>query len=362
MNVPPWGWKAARWPAATASVSEVVDHLEERVPAGVGQHRGAWLARPAGAFLATGRQFEGDDQDLAAAVVEQAEPLAGDGASRRQSVRRPSPGSTGRPRPAAGRARRAPRAAPRPPGSRCRAGCPRTRSGRSRRGSSARRCRAAGRRGRRCSTGSARSRSTRAGQGVARSSQGGAEVGPRTHVSGEGGHRCCSSATPAAHRARCSGWCSGLGASHQPVLSGPAVARSRSTMTWTNDGPPDASARRTAGATSAGSFDALGMEPEGTPDVVEGRGVERAVRRAEIGPRRAAEERLLAALDADPARVVEDDGAHRGAGQDRGLELLHRLEEAAVARDRDDLAVGLARVGRRSRPAARSPSSRTHRT
>ena len=81
---------------------EPVDHLEERVPAGVGQHRGAGLARAAGAFLATGRQVEGDDQDLAAAVVEQAEPLAADGRSRRGSVRRPSPGSTGRPRPVAG--------------------------------------------------------------------------------------------------------------------------------------------------------------------------------------------------------------------------------------------------------------------
>ncbi len=34
-------------------------------------------------------------------------------------------------------------------------------------------------------------------------------------------------------------------------------------------------------------------------------------------------------------------GADRGAGQDRRLELLHRLQEAAVAGDRDDLAVGL---------------------
>ena len=42
-----------------------------------------------------------------------------------------------RPRPGGGRARREPRAAPRPRGSRCRAGCPRSRSGRSRRGSSA---------------------------------------------------------------------------------------------------------------------------------------------------------------------------------------------------------------------------------
>ena len=55
---------------------EAVDRLEERVPAGVGQDRGAGLARPAGALLATGRQIEGDDQDLAAAVVEQAQPFA----------------------------------------------------------------------------------------------------------------------------------------------------------------------------------------------------------------------------------------------------------------------------------------------
>ena len=44
-------------------------------------------------------------------------------------------------------------------------------------------------------------------QGVAGSPQGGPEVGPDahlSHVAREGAHRCCSSATPAAHRARCS--------------------------------------------------------------------------------------------------------------------------------------------------------------
>src|SRR6185436_13165817 len=67
------------------------------------------------------------------------------------------------------------------------------------------------------------------------------------------GHWCCSSARPASHLACCSGWFGGLGASHQPVLSGPATARSRSTFTWTSDGPPEASARRTAGSTSSGA-------------------------------------------------------------------------------------------------------------
>ena len=69
--------------------------------------------------------------------------------------------------------------------------------------------------------------------------------------------------------------------------------------------------------------------------------VSRASRPAsEIGPGRTPEERLLAAFDADPTRVVEDDRAHRGAGEDSRLELLHRLKEASVARDREDLSLG----------------------
>ncbi len=210
---------------------EAVDHLEERVPAGVGQHRGAGLARAAGAFLATGRQFEGDARAPrrrrrgAGAAARGAMAVAsGVGPSTVAGIDSVDLGQS------QVVARRARRAARHPPGSRCRAGCPRTRSGRSRRGSSARPCRAAGRRGRRCSTGSARSRSTRAA-GRRRVAAG------RTRRSGRAPTSRARAVIDAAprprrprHRARCSGWCSGLGASHQPVLSGPAVARSRSTF------------------------------------------------------------------------------------------------------------------------------------
>src|SRR5437867_12054512 len=53
------------------------------------------------------------------------------------------------------------------------------------------------------------------------------------------------------------------------------------------------------------------VDPERPTDRREVRRVKRAVRRYEVGPGGAAEERLLAALDADPARVVEDDRADR---------------------------------------------------
>ena len=291
---------------------EAVDHLEERVPAGVGQHRGAGLARPAGAFLATGRQVEGDDQDLAAAVVEQAEPLAARWRSRRASVRRPSPGSTGRPRPVAGVARRARRAGPAPSGKPMPSWVPSypVRAISSRIVGASVPCRR-----------SARSTLFHRIGTVPIDAPGRASPGRRRaeRRSGRAPTSRARAVIDAAPRPRrppivraARDGAPGSGRPTSRSCPGRPSARSRSTITWTSDGPPDASARRTAGATSAGSFDPLGMEAEGAPDVVEGGGVERAVRRPEIGPRRAAEERLLAALDADPARVVEDDRRRPG--------------------------------------------------
>ena len=89
-------------------------------------------------------------------------------------------------------------------------------------------------------------------------------------------------ARPPALRAARGGF-PGSGASHQPVLSGPATARSRSTSTWTSDGPPDARARRTAGATSSGVSGAR-VEPERPADRGEVGRVDRAVGRHEVGP------------------------------------------------------------------------------
>ena len=140
---------------------EGVDRLQDGGPAGIGHPRRAWLVGPTCADIAVGRDIEGDHEHVAATVAKETHPLAADRPSRRSSVRRPWLGSTGRPRPGGGRARREPRAAPRLRESRCRAVCPRSRSGRSRRGSSGRPSRGAGRPGRRCSRGSARSRSTR---------------------------------------------------------------------------------------------------------------------------------------------------------------------------------------------------------
>src|SRR6185436_4852765 len=89
-----------------------------------------------------------------------------------------------------------------------------------------------------------------------------------------------------------------------------------------------------------GPFRELAVNAERGADRPEVRGVDGPVGRDEVRPRRPSEERLLTALDADPAGVVEDDRADRDAGEDGGLELLHRLEEVAVAADREDLAVG----------------------
>ena len=68
------------------------------------------------------------------------------------------------------------------------------------------------------------------------------------------GHRCCSSARPASQRACSSGWLGGLGASHQPVLSGPATARSRSTARGRATGRRRRARARTAGSTSSGAW------------------------------------------------------------------------------------------------------------
>ena len=58
------------------------------------------------------------------------------------------------------------------------------------------------------------------------------------------------------------------------------------------------------------------------------------------------------------SRVLPDHVDDRGAQARRGLELLAVHQEAAVAADRDDLAVGVHELGARSRSAARSPSRR----
>src|SRR5204863_9431221 len=70
-------------------------------------------------------------------------------------------------------------------------------------------------------------------------------------------------------------------------------------------------ARREAPSNGGGNVarlgDRFGVQAECAPDRGEVRRVDRAVRPLEVGDRGATEERLLAALDADPARVVEDD-------------------------------------------------------
>ncbi len=59
-------------PEPVRLVGERVDHLDKDRPTGVGQDRRARGRGPPGSLLATGREVQGQTQDIAAALVQQA--------------------------------------------------------------------------------------------------------------------------------------------------------------------------------------------------------------------------------------------------------------------------------------------------
>src|SRR5947209_7311301 len=80
---------------------------------------------------------------------------------------------------------------------------------------------------------------------------------------------------------------------------------------------------------------------EGLADRAVVGGIDRAVLEQEVRGRCPTEEVVLAALDAEPAAVVEHDEDDRRAEHRGGRKLLHRLEEVAVAGDSQHLPVRL---------------------
>ena len=104
MNVPAWGWKATRWPAATASAARSWTDRRGARPSRRRSGPGC-RARPPGRRAPRGRATG------RGRCVRTSPPPSwsrrsrsrADRRSRRASVRRPSPGSTRRPRPVAGR-------------------------------------------------------------------------------------------------------------------------------------------------------------------------------------------------------------------------------------------------------------------
>ena len=175
MNVPPCGWKTTGGPARSArSAMAWMTSTSDSQPASVRTGVPGSSARPAAA-IAIGGSVDRQAQHLALAVVQEAQPLLGDGQRVGSRAVDASPGSGRRPRRGAAPARAGLPGARHPRESRRRAGCPRTRPARSHRGSPSRRCRRAGLR-RRCSTAWARSRSMT----VATRRRGGGATGRRS--------------------------------------------------------------------------------------------------------------------------------------------------------------------------------------
>ena len=79
MNVPPCGWKTTGWPSAAGPVGDGVDDRDERLPAGICEDRRARLVRPTRWRVAIGGSVDRQAQDLALPVVQEAQPLLGDG-------------------------------------------------------------------------------------------------------------------------------------------------------------------------------------------------------------------------------------------------------------------------------------------
>ena len=95
MNVPPWGWKAARRPAATVSVARSWSTSTRTAsqPASVSAGVPGSSARPA-QLVAVGRAVEGDARGPRRRRRGAGAAARGRWRARRRSVRRPSPGST----------------------------------------------------------------------------------------------------------------------------------------------------------------------------------------------------------------------------------------------------------------------------
>ena len=135
---------------------------------------------------------------------------------------------------------------------------------------------------------------------------------------------------------------------HSGVAGSSTDTQRRSSASWMTVGRSVASAVRSAPSNSASRVHA-------DPARAGGAGDRREVERSELrGDALAGAAPLLPHPDRAVALVVEAEDDDAGALADRGLELAHRHRQAAVADDRDDLAVAVdeRRGDRRGQPVA----------
>ena len=322
-------------------------------------------ARPARG-VAVRRPVERDAQHLAAARDEQPEPFAdlGEGRRGRSVDRRRDRGvDLGQPQARARRARPQ-RVALRE--TRGRAGSRRSRSGRCRRGSP------------RPSVPSRRSAMSTLFQRIGtvpidapaertadRAGAGGGGA-PCSTTAGAGGavdHWCCSSARPASQRACCSGWFGGLGRVPPAGLVGPG---DREVPIDLDVDERRAARRRAPGGRPARPRRGASRRSLWIPNARADRREVRASRSSRRGSRSRSRPSARRSVSWPPLMLIQPELSRTTvqtgvAGEDRGLELLHRLEEVAVAADREDLAVGQGELGAdrgRQREAHRREAAR----
>ena len=242
-------------------VGQCVEGIDEAIPARVGEDARAGFGGATGPGRPIGRQVERHAQDLAASLVQEAQALEGElesvgcrpvGRGRQRGI------DLGQAQVALSEGGLELGALREPQAELC---SRRTRSARSRRGSSSRQCPAAAPPGPRCSRGSARCR-WRPVAGHRR------DAGGWREGCGQAPSRC-STVLLLGHAGGPSRALLGMvlraGGVPPARLVGPGPTRSRSTRTWTSDGPPDARALPTAARTSAGSSTVSACNPNARP-------------------------------------------------------------------------------------------------